>query len=48
MVPAGVGPAFEVIETECVFEFSVVLLDAPAQLPEADQISQGRVGGQVR
>src|SRR5579862_8990916 len=38
VVPALVGTAFEVIESERVFEFTVVVLDPPAQLPEPDEI----------
>src|SRR3954452_19677602 len=43
VMPAAVGAAFEVIEAERVFEFAVVVLDAPAELAEPDQLGQGRV-----
>lgn len=46
MVPAVVAPAFVVVQPEGVFEFSVVVLDPPVQLPEpddvADRVSEGR------
>ena len=48
VVPAGVAAAFEVVEPEAVFEFAVVVFDAPADLGQADQVAQGGVGGQVR
>ena len=47
VVPAGVAAAFEVVESEAVFEFAVVVFDAPADLGQADQVAQGGVGGQV-
>src|ERR1700716_587384 len=31
-VPAGVGASFEVVQAEAVFEFAVVVFDAPADL----------------
>lgn len=36
-VPAEVAAAFEVVEPEAVFEFAVVVFDAPADLREPDQ-----------
>src|SRR5579875_19788 len=48
VIPAAVGAAFEVIESESVFEFAVVMLDAPAQLPQPDQLLDRSVGGKVR
>ena len=36
-VPAEVASAFEVVQAETVFEFSVVVLDAPADLREPDE-----------
>ena len=47
-VPAGVAAAFEVVESESVFEFAVVVLDPPADLGESDQLWERGVGGQVR
>ena len=35
-VPAGVAAAFEVVESESVFQFAVVVLDPPADLGESD------------
>ena len=38
-VPSEVASAFEVVETEAVFEFSVVVFDAPADLRETHQFT---------
>jgi hypothetical protein len=46
-VPAEVGAAFEVIQAEAVFEFSVVVFDAPADLGQPNQFPQRGVGRQV-
>jgi hypothetical protein len=46
-VPAGIAAAFEVVEPEAVFEFSVVVLDSPADLRESDKFPQGVSGGMV-
>ena len=46
VVPAEPGAAFEVVETEDVFEFSVVVFDTPANLAQADEFGDGGVGGQ--
>src|ERR1019366_1509609 len=43
VVPAGVAAALEVVEAERVFEFSVVVFDAPANLREGHELAQGRV-----
>jgi hypothetical protein len=40
-VPAEVGAAFEMIEAEAVFEFSVVVFDAPADLGQPNQSATG-------
>lgn len=37
VVPAGPGPAFEVVQAQAVLQFAVVVLDAPADLGQADQ-----------
>ncbi|GGU48860.1 hypothetical protein GCM10010289_81760 [Streptomyces violascens] len=47
VVPAGPGASFEVVQAQAVFEFAVVVLDAPAQFRAADQILQCGVGGQA-
>jgi hypothetical protein len=45
-VPAEVAAAFEVVDLETVFEFAVVVFDAPADLGQAHQSAWG-VGGQA-
>ena len=35
-MPAEVAAAFEVVQAEAVFEFAVVVLDAPADLGQPD------------
>jgi hypothetical protein len=45
---AEVAAAFEVVESEAVFEFAVVVFAAPADLRQPDEFSRWRVGGQVR
>jgi hypothetical protein len=47
-VPAEPGAASEVGQAEAVFEFAVVVFDAPADLGEADQDAQADIGGQSR
>src|SRR3954447_12327087 len=47
VMPAAVGAALEVVQAERVFEFAVVVLDAPAELAEPNQLTQWRVGGQA-
>jgi hypothetical protein len=37
-VPAEPGAAFEVVEAEAVFEFAVVVFDAPADLGQSHQV----------
>ena len=46
VVPAAVAAALEVVEAEGVFELAVVVLDAPAQLGQPDQLGERGVGGQ--
>src|SRR5437763_15899885 len=45
-VPAQETAAFEVVETEAVFEFAVVVFDPPADLRQTHQVPQMGVGGQ--
>ena len=45
-VPAEVAAAFEVVQPEAVLELTVVVLDPPADLGDADQFTQRGVGGQ--
>lgn len=45
---AAAGPAFVVIEAEALLEFSIVVLDAPAQLGQYDEPLERGLGGQVR
>ena len=45
-VPAGVGASFEVVQAEAVFEFAVVVFDAPADLGQLHECCEWRVGGQ--
>ena len=45
-VPAGVGASFEVVQAEAVFEFAVVVFDAPADLGQLHECGEWRVGGQ--
>lgn len=45
VIPAGVGPALDVIETERVFESVVIVLDTPAYLRDADKLAEVGVGG---
>src|SRR5579872_4978196 len=47
VVPAVEAAAFEVVEAERVFEFAVVVLDAPSQLREAHELLERRVSGEV-
>ncbi len=47
VVPAGVGATLEVVEAKGVLQLAVVLLDPPAQLGEADQFLDWRLGGEV-
>ena len=46
-VPAEVAAAFEMVQTEAVFEFAVVVLDAPADLGQPDQCPQGVSAGRL-
>ncbi|AYC35932.1 hypothetical protein DWG14_00140 [Streptomyces griseorubiginosus] len=48
VVPAGPGAAFEVVESQAVFELAVVMFDPPAHLRPPHQVSDGCGGGQVR
>lgn len=47
VVPARPGPTFELVQVQAVFEFAVVVLDAPADLGQPDQIGHRGVGLQV-
>jgi hypothetical protein len=47
VVPAGPGTSLEVVQAESVLEFAVVVLDAPADLGQADQFGDRSVGEQV-
>jgi hypothetical protein len=47
VVPARPGTPFEVVQAQAVFEFAVVVLDAPADLGQTDQVGDGSVGRQV-
>jgi hypothetical protein len=47
VVPAAPGAAFEVDQAEAVFEFAVVVLDAPAHLRPPHQVGDRGGGGQV-
>ena len=38
-MPAEPGAAFEVVQAEAVCEFAVVVLDAPADLGQSDQVA---------
>jgi hypothetical protein len=38
-VPAEIAAAFEVVQAEAVFEFAVVVFDAPADLRELDEFT---------
>src|SRR3972149_2501058 len=42
MMEASPPPALEMVEPELILELLIVALDAPAQLGEADEISEGR------
>src|SRR3990172_6455971 len=42
MMEASPPPALEMVEPELILELLIVALDAPAQLGEADKISEGR------
>lgn len=44
VVPAWPGTAFEVVQAQAALEFSVVVLNAPADLGQADQIGDRGVG----
>jgi hypothetical protein len=47
-VPAEPGAAFEVgVQAEAVFEFAVVVFDAPADLGQSNQVPSVDVGGRV-
>lgn len=46
VVPAEPGSAFEVVQTEGVFEFAVVVFDAPADLRQPDEFFDGGVGAE--
>ncbi len=39
-VPADVAAAFEMVQSEPVFEFAVVVLDTPTDFREPDEVSQ--------
>src|SRR5512147_2323228 len=41
MMEAAPPPAFEVIESQLIFQFLVVALDSPAQHREPDEVSAG-------
>ncbi len=47
VVPADIGAALEVVEAEGVFEFAVVLLDAPAQFGQFGEPMDRSVGRKV-
>lgn len=47
VVPAGPGPAFEVVQAQAVLEFAVVVLDAPADFGQTDQVGDRDVGRQA-
>src|SRR3989338_1103088 len=42
MMKPAPAAALEMVEPELVLEFLIIALDAPAQLGEADEISEGR------
>jgi hypothetical protein len=44
VMPAVPGAAFEVVQAEGVFEFAVVVLDAPADLGQSHQFGDRDVG----
>lgn len=46
-VPAGERSAFEMVEAERRLQLPVVVLDAPPQLRQPDQVPARDVGGQV-
>ena len=47
VVESSPTASFEVVESELVFEFEVVVFDAPAQFVEADEIVNGGAGGKI-
>src|ERR1700683_1043535 len=46
-LPAGQAAAFEMIESELVLEFEVLLLDSPALMGEADQGAERSCGREL-
>ncbi len=46
-VPAGPGAAFEVVESEAFFQFSVVVFDAPPDLAQSYEVGWVGVGGKA-
>ena len=47
VVEPSPGSSFEVVESELVFEFEVVVFDSPAEFVETDEIVEGGGGGQI-
>src|SRR3954447_13774057 len=46
-MPALIVAALEMVQAEAVFEFAVVVLDAPADLGESNQCPQWSIGRQI-
>ncbi|GHD76466.1 hypothetical protein GCM10010317_093080 [Streptomyces mirabilis] len=47
VVPAGPRTPLDVVQAQAVFEFAVVVLDAPADLGQTDQVSHRSTRRQV-
>jgi hypothetical protein len=47
VVPAAEATALEVVKAKAVFELAIVVLDAPAQLGQADQLPKWGIVGQA-
>ena len=47
VVESSPTASFEVVESELVFEFEVVVFAAPAQFVEADEVVEGGGGGEI-
>ena len=47
VLPAAITPAFEVVETQVILEFAILLFDRPATARQRDEIAQGRRVRQV-
>src|SRR5438445_229498 len=47
VVPAAIGAALEVVQSEGVLELAVVVLDPPAHLPQPHEVLQRRLDGEV-